>query len=786
MAEPRWGHLIDHTYDGLRRAGQLSGGLGQLIDGVKGQDNFSHNNGFEWVGWKSMNGDVVIEFTFKTLRNFTGALFHSNNLFSSGVEVFQGVDVHYGIDVAASMEALRDSLHEQRRREALLRPLAGQTAADIPQDLPSTATLWSTEVNTIEYEPDKKLESARPVTVHLKHRLANKLRFVLKFASKWILVSEVEFLSHPVELMALSSLSADHTPPLLNALSPAKTYDQFMAILREDQLRRIASAYVANFQGQSVISSTPSAAADPNDQPEPEVQQTSSKAYDDGARDPRAGKRVTGPPISTIVLGPANQWPPASMADGFPMAGPEINPLLTQTNPPQMYPPAQLPPGPFLDSAFNSGPSGGQREPLEQAGRRAAGLMTVISFALVAILLLLAVLFLVSSYRLRHQPKLGAPQLGATGKGFMSSVFASSSASHHNHHQHHQRPVGGQSSLADSHYNPLFASHSATSGRSSEASLRTGPVSTLKRLATLAGGKQQAPSGNLLFGSAMGGQANGSNQLLVSVKDSLGKGNQQQSVNTQLIVGLNQSNPLNQPLYGAHYSASMSMASSSTNGGQQGDYSSGGDYAIPDAQPMLGLALNSHHQHHNHLSSQQHHFNHLSHLQQQQQGFNGAGQQPFKQPFVPGLHATELRGSNRMLQPLIAQQQQQQNRLLAEHNYELICGGEPSPVQRLQANSSSNNNNLLHQRTLSNQMNAPSNQCQPLSSMTLQRTEPLVAARRQAASNEQRSTASSGGSLHSTGGQTSSANSTSGLMGPAGDSSHYYYSSTEAAKAAAS
>lgn len=32
--------LTDRTYDGVEKAGVLSGGLGQLVDGQKGQDNF--------------------------------------------------------------------------------------------------------------------------------------------------------------------------------------------------------------------------------------------------------------------------------------------------------------------------------------------------------------------------------------------------------------------------------------------------------------------------------------------------------------------------------------------------------------------------------------------------------------------------------------------------------------------------------------------------------------------------------------------------------------------------
>lgn len=32
--------LTDRTYDGIEESGHLSGGLGQLVDGHKGKDNF--------------------------------------------------------------------------------------------------------------------------------------------------------------------------------------------------------------------------------------------------------------------------------------------------------------------------------------------------------------------------------------------------------------------------------------------------------------------------------------------------------------------------------------------------------------------------------------------------------------------------------------------------------------------------------------------------------------------------------------------------------------------------
>lgn len=799
VVEPRWGHLIDYTYDGLRQRGQLTGGLGQLVDGVKGPDNFSFNNGFEWVGWKSMNGDVVIEFTFKTLRNFTGALFHSNNLFSSGVEVFQAVDVHYGVDVPLSLEALRDALAERRRRDA--GPHQDQWAgagAEAGLGQPGQ-TLWSADVLSIEYEPDKKAESSRPVTVHLKQRLANKLRFVLKFASKWILVSEVEFLSHPVELLSLASLSEQLSPPLMAALAPAKTYDEYVAILREHQLRRIATdAYLESFGAGA----TTMGARAPNDQPDgfgPDRQPAADGPGDllfGAGADPFA-KRVAGPAIGVAppsLLFPASGQPP--IIQDYPATNAQFNPSLGAGYP-----------GPALSSNQQ------QQEPAlakEQAPplapdqqRRPAGLATLTSLALLAILLVLAFLFGLSSYKLRQQPKLRpsaqlAHQWCSPAKGFMSNVLAHSATlahqQQHHHHQHPaaragqmQRPMLGQGSStagsADSHYNPLFASSAPTSGRSSEASLRTGPISTLRRLATLATNKTNK-NANLSPGPGRPHQHQHqqyqSNQLLVSLKDSISSGksagHHSQAVNTQLILGLNQANPLAQQqvynanqTYATHYSTSMSLASgggssTTTNGGPQADYS-GADYAIPDA---AGPAWVAPHQHH--LAA----------------ALGGA----FKHPLQGG--ATGLRASARLGQALAAappaHQHQHQHQhphphphqqTLAEHNYELIYSSDASPAQvapvpRTQAPPT------IHQRTLSGQSGAPPGapSCHLFGAMTL-RNEPLIAQRARHQHQLEGSAA----------GQTTSADSSargsprSGAAGELGAPAAHYYASGEPAAA---
>lgn len=158
-----FGDLIDDSYDGGRNTnGLLSGGLGQLFDGIKGHENYKINSGFEWIGWKAGNDSLDIEFTFPDNRNFTSASFHVHNLFRKSVEVFSTARVYFSFD----------RVH------------------------------WSKNPLEFEYMPDHMIETPREVVIHLHHKIAKYVRFSLKFASKWLLISEVSF--------DASSLPADY------------------------------------------------------------------------------------------------------------------------------------------------------------------------------------------------------------------------------------------------------------------------------------------------------------------------------------------------------------------------------------------------------------------------------------------------------------------------------------------------------------------------------------------------------------------------------------------------
>jgi hypothetical protein len=161
----RFGDLIDDSYDGSRsNSGILYGGLGQLFDGIKGHENSKINGGFEWIGWKAGNDSIDIEFIFPSYRNLTSATFHVHNLFRKSVEVFSSARVFFSFD--------------------------GQT--------------WSHSPLEFEYMPDHMIEAPRDVVIHLHHKIAKYVKFSLKFASKWLLMSEVNF--------DATSVPSDYTP----------------------------------------------------------------------------------------------------------------------------------------------------------------------------------------------------------------------------------------------------------------------------------------------------------------------------------------------------------------------------------------------------------------------------------------------------------------------------------------------------------------------------------------------------------------------------------------------
>ncbi|KAH8404796.1 hypothetical protein KR222_003859, partial [Zaprionus bogoriensis] len=158
--------LSDKTYDGHEKGDRFVDGLGQLVDGQRGRDNFRMDisglgKGYEWVGWRNdtLSGrPVEITFEFETVRNFSAVIIHTNNMFSKDVQVFVHAKVFFSI--------------------------GGRQFVGEPVQF--------------SYMPDQVLDHARDVTIKLHHRLGRYLQLHLYFAARWMMLSEITFISVPV------------------------------------------------------------------------------------------------------------------------------------------------------------------------------------------------------------------------------------------------------------------------------------------------------------------------------------------------------------------------------------------------------------------------------------------------------------------------------------------------------------------------------------------------------------------------------------------------------------
>lgn len=162
--------LNDSTYDGPLERRKLSGGLGQLADGVVGLDDFVESRqyrlwpGYDYVGWRNDGlgpGYVEMEFQFDKQRNFTSMKVHSNNMFSMGVKIFSSVSCVFKLHLISE---------------------------------------WESEPVEFHTVIDDRNPSARYVTIPLKHRSATALRCRFYFADTWMMFSEISFQSVTIVL----------------------------------------------------------------------------------------------------------------------------------------------------------------------------------------------------------------------------------------------------------------------------------------------------------------------------------------------------------------------------------------------------------------------------------------------------------------------------------------------------------------------------------------------------------------------------------------------------------
>uniref|UniRef100_A0A3B3C6Q3 receptor protein-tyrosine kinase n=1 Tax=Oryzias melastigma TaxID=30732 RepID=A0A3B3C6Q3_ORYME len=200
-------YLNDSIYDGSTEQRMQFGGLGQLCDGVLGGDDFTQTKelrvwpGYDYVGWNRETlgqSSVDIEFHFEKPRLFNNMQVHSNNRHTQGVRVFSKV-------------------------ECLFKPGLLQQ--------------WSspglTKLVPLE---DLKDPSSRPISIPLGHRPAQILGCKFYFADRWLLISEISFLSgrktHQISRLRETlihfptiSLRLPTPPPLLQAGLPVAKDD---------------------------------------------------------------------------------------------------------------------------------------------------------------------------------------------------------------------------------------------------------------------------------------------------------------------------------------------------------------------------------------------------------------------------------------------------------------------------------------------------------------------------------------------------------------------------------
>ncbi|XP_032667019.1 discoidin domain-containing receptor tyrosine kinase B-like [Odontomachus brunneus] len=152
--------LSDVSYDGKRQDNLLTDGLGCLIDGEVGADNYRQDmgdgKGTGWVAWLRdtfVENFVELIFEFEATLVFEAVHIYTNNYFSRDVQVFSKADIWFSAD--------------------------GETYEDEP--LPYS------------YIPDLVLENARNVSIGLHGRRGRLLKLHLYFAARWIIISEVMF-----------------------------------------------------------------------------------------------------------------------------------------------------------------------------------------------------------------------------------------------------------------------------------------------------------------------------------------------------------------------------------------------------------------------------------------------------------------------------------------------------------------------------------------------------------------------------------------------------------------
>ena len=183
-----------------------------MVDGEVGQDNYRSDThyfglrGYEWLGWRRNDTANIISsniqqrklskianyspkesldvshvqmlMKFDSIRNFSSISIHCNNMFTKDVQIFEKAVVQFSVDgtFAKAQPFKNDELG----------------SFDMSQMV-------------FEIQADKRNESARFIRLDLANRIAKYLRIKLYFASKWMLLSEINFESS----VLLSNVNSD-------------------------------------------------------------------------------------------------------------------------------------------------------------------------------------------------------------------------------------------------------------------------------------------------------------------------------------------------------------------------------------------------------------------------------------------------------------------------------------------------------------------------------------------------------------------------------------------------
>jgi len=152
--------FFDSTYDGDAVDGRLSGGLGQLVDGVEGAAaNFRARRGSDWVAWRAADADaapVEIVFRLDAVRSVAAARVHCHDAPDRDVGVFAAAELHFSVG---------GRVFDARSGPVYFTPARGDSSA----------------------QPRYVAVPVRPP------RVARFVRVVMHFDRRWIMISEVQF-----------------------------------------------------------------------------------------------------------------------------------------------------------------------------------------------------------------------------------------------------------------------------------------------------------------------------------------------------------------------------------------------------------------------------------------------------------------------------------------------------------------------------------------------------------------------------------------------------------------